>query len=312
MPMLPMKVLAAALVAATAGQAQEPARPAPAAPGPAKPTRTLADGLVRERIESQRLEVPKLVGGEELGRGQGPLVMLVRKRDGSLELVELARGEADTGPSPEPQPLDLPPEQEVGVAGQPKAQPPAPRPARPIKVRLRRRTTDDGEQLGVQLEMFPEQTAAKLDAAQLGERFEQLARQRADTDVAGQLLIEAHPDTMVQDVVDLWQIAAQHGFERPLFGGMGNRPLPDETQQLLQSLPKRFDWPSENRGPGGSIKVQGGELLFLLDGPTRWGDFLPLYAHCAQVGIWRLGIVCQQDRAQRSKWSVPLPFDRGL
>ena len=154
--------------------------------------------------------------------------------------------------------------------------------------------------------LYPEQ------GPQLGERFEQLARQRADTDVAGQLLIEAHPDTMVQDVVDLWQIAAQHGFERPLFGGMGNRPLPDETQQLLQSLPKRFDWPSENRGPGGSIKVQGGELLFLLDGPTRWGDFLPLYAHCAQVGIWRLGLVCQQDRARRSKWSVPLPFDRGL
>ena len=78
------------------------------------------------------------------------------------------------------------------------------------------------------------------------------------------------------------------------------------------NVPSEYGFRIERHGPPGhQIRVAYGEVLILLDGPTRWADFDPIYRQCIKAGIWRIGIVGQRDIGTRFKLPMNIPFDSG-
>ena len=273
------------------------------APAPA-PKRSLADGLVRQRVETDALRLPRCDGGLEMAAGAGPLLLLVRRADGRLEFEKLERGLGEHGAAPAKVELDVPVEQEEGAAA------PAKRAGAPQTATLDIRWADDRVELRSPSSPRRVQAAAiERDAVRplLEELFAATKRETA----AGNLLIEARPEVPVQDVLTILEVARDIGFSGVLFGGSGaRRTLSVEQQEQLMAIPEEFGWKVERVAwhPRG---ICDGEVLLLVDGPARWGDIAPIYMVFARAGIWRISFACQQDAKTRWKLPANLPFDRG-
>lgn len=292
-----------------------------------KPTRrSLADGLVRQRIEIDRLAPLKLTVGKELASGNVPMVLLVRRSSGKLEPYAIERGLGDHGTSPDPESLELEPEREIevrkpGAKPQPKPQPkPGQKPngnVQPPKnvpqasLDVVRKTPDGAAPFvnvaGIRLEF----DAGTLQTKRLRPLLQRLFDKRKGTAVADVMVLRAANDTPLQDVLAVWELAHDVGFRKPLFSGLqGIQPMDPEAKKVLTGLPKRFAWPSQ-RARVNNQKIYGGELLLLLEQQTTWGEFVSIYAQCAQTGIWRISLVGQRGR-ERVKLPVDLPFDGGM
>lgn len=282
-----------------------PASPRPSAqPEPQRLPRSLADGLVRQRIEIDGLRPPHLDVGLEIGAGEGPLVLMVRRPDGKLEFTELDRGPGDHGKAPAPDRIDQPVEQAAAA--------PAPPPAHTLAVatvRIERSDDRVSVRAGVDAEPLVGESVAK---ERLQPLLGELLASRRASDVAGQLLLEVAPDATMQDVLTVCEVARAAGFTVLMFSGSRAGPIDDDVRGLLAALPAKFGWRTERTGPGGAQPMCDGELLVLFDGPARWADFVPLYVECAKIGIWRISFVGQRDAQTRGKLPANLPFDRGM
>ncbi len=267
---------------------QQPATP---------PTRSLAAGLVRQQVEIERAKPPVVEQGREVGAGQGPMVLLLRRADGTLHLHELQRGDGDHGPAAEPRRLDVEPET-------PAHAPVAEEPGAPVRILLRR--VDGGVAVGIGDD--PAAIAGKqVDRAAVAKL---LAQQRALAPKVQDVLIDAAPAVTMQQLLTVRELVQAAGFRGVLFDGAAARePASAADRELLAGLPASFGWHVERTGPQ---PVCSGELLLLVDGDVPWGEIAPLYLQCARVGIWEIAFACKRDDKTFLKLPVHLPFDRGM
>lgn len=262
---------------------------------PSKPVRSLAAGLVRQQVEIRKVELPVVQSGLELGAGQGPMVLLVRRADGSLETVELQRGDGDHGPAAAP---TTPPE-EIPEKG--------PEPPQPLRVVLKRAAGQFSIAIGskgapVTAPAMDRDACRKLLAEHFGK-----AREKSPPAVT----IDASPEVTMQEWLTVWELARELGCASVLFDGGGavKSQLDEAARKVLDDLPKTFEWKVEKLG--GVQPICSGELLLLLEGKTTWGEVRPLILELARVGIWEIGFACRQDAKTIAKLPTHLPCDHG-
>ena len=290
---------------------------------PTKSKRSMADGLVRQLIEREKLQPPRLESGLEMGQGKGPMVLMIWRTDGSMSLHKLQRGYDDFGPAAEKQVVPL--EEEVieeevveeVEAGQKKAGAnadggPGAAASQPnLSVKLSRK----GDTLLIEVPGIGSIEGAEVDRARLQLALQQQFARIADPKLRrSPFLIEPQSEVLMRDVLTTWEVARTAGFH--VFFGGGNiqgEALNPEMREELASLPVTFDWPVKKVNVWGTPQpICEGELLILLDGECRWSRFLPLLMKCAKIGIWQIGIVGQKDASTRFKLPTHLPFDKGL
>ncbi len=287
----------------------------------AAPRRSLADGLVRQRIETDGLRPPRCEGGLEMAAGTGPLVLLVRRADGSFEVQAIDRGLGDHGEAPEKgridEPLEEELEEEVAEAKPEKrakdGQPAAASPATALLATVRLARTDTAVTIGTKAQ--PDRLRGKdLDRAALRTLLAESFLAAKGGKFEGQILIDASASASLQDVLTTVELARAAGFTTVMFDGVaaGGKRLPAEQEDLVRGIPQQFGWKVEHLGPAKRQPVCDGELLLLVDGPATWGEIAPLYMLFARAGIWRISFVAQQDAKTRWKLPANLPFDRGL
>jgi hypothetical protein len=266
----------------------------------ATPTRSLAAGLVRQQIEIDKIGVPLARSGDEMGAGKGPMVLMVRRADGSLQLHELQRGDGDHGPAAEP---TVPPlEQELVEKHEE-----LPEAKDYTRIVLGRRGND--QTIG---------TAAKLEAV-VGKQLDHavvtnlLQAQRAGKNerMLANLMLEAAPEVTMQEILTVWEVARGLGWKAVMFhiDPGKSRPLAAAESEVIGGLASKHAWQVERIGP--NQPVCSGELLVMLAGDTRWGDVRPLLVEFARNGIWELGFVAKKDDKTWVKLPTHLPFDRG-
>ena len=120
--------------------------------------------------------------------------------------------------------------------------------------------------------------------------------------------MDVHVDADIQDVLTCWEIARSVGYATLMFSPLGRmRPYTNEERNLIQGLPKKFGRVAKKQQPP---TVFDGELLILLDGPTRFGDVAPLILQCANTGIWQLSFAGLKDKHHRFKLPTHLPFNQ--
>ena len=271
---------------------------------PAPPKRTLADGLVRQRIEIDRLSPPVVQAGLELGAGQGPMVLVVRRADGTLDVHEIQRG-GEHGPLPDKQAADVPVEQEETPAGAAPA--PATAPAAVPTVEL---TRDADSVLTIGSAAEPRKLVGPVvDRDRLRGWLQPKFGNTVGTPVAAALHLRVAPDVRLQDVLTTWEVARGVGFTSLLLQDLAPAAIPPADAALFAGLAARFDWPVELLH--GVQPVCDAELLFLIDGATPFGEVGGLLRACAKAGLWQLAFVGQQDATTRWKLPTHLPFDRG-
>ncbi len=290
---------ALALVAATL-TAQAPNEPRSAARStPSR--RSLADGLVRQRIETERLAVPRLVAGDDVGSGDGPLLLLVlHAADGRGEFATLPRGHAEGEDIPAPQ-------RPVEGAGQP-AVPHAPQndptaetkdpPPPDSGVAIRRH--GDGYSIAIAGRREPLQVASPDDAA-VRAALRKLLPHGGNAASRPELCIQPTADAPATAVLTLWAAARAEGFAQPLFAkteAIGKPPVPPTPAEAaiaekLLAIPRDEKWP--RRRLEGAFLHQG-ELLVLLDGDMPWQRLERLYLACARAGIYRVAFVGSDGR----------------
>ena len=301
------------------------------------PKRSMADGLVRQWIEREQLQPPRLQSSVELGQGKGPMVLMIWRPGGSVSLHELQRGHEDFGPVAKKRVVDEPLEEEeevieeveevdveeaeeevieeieeadAGVNAEGQQQAPDDGPNLVARVAMRR----DGDQLVIEVAGHPEAIrGAGVDRAALGSALhKRLGRQHLHADHRPDLVLEVQPEVSMADLLTAWEVAQELGCA-PSFGGGQQKPIDAEVRERLLALPKKFAWPVELFGvPGHQQPVSDGELLVLIDGEATWGQFSPLIFACAKAGIWQIAFVGQRDAKTRCKLPTHLPFDRGL
>lgn len=277
--------------------AQEPTPQEPAK----RPARSLAAGLVRQQVEIAKLQPPLAKDGLEIGAGTGPLVLLVRRTNGALELQELQRGDDDRGPAADPKRLDAPLAENVVISA-----------IAPPTVRL--------DWLHGNIVAFGDRNEAtewcrgqQLDAALLRPKLEAMLAAAKAKPSAGQLQIKAAATVPMQHVLGLWELARGLGYQEVLFHGRDvAADAPAAARELIAGLAARFEWPTRRGGHNGELTVCAGELLVLLDGPSTWGDVGPLFHEFARCGIWRIGFVVRKDAHTFVKLPTNLPLDRGV
>lgn len=278
-----------------------------------KTKRSLAEGLVRQCIERDRLTPPHMESGLEMGAGKGDMVLMVRRPDGSLRVEALPRGRGDHGPAAEISDAELGLDAEIEeeqVAGLPKAVKPkagqlnAVRKATPTKLRIKRFK----ERVSVTTSAGPNAIEGpKVDRAELEQQLRACFATVKGTTVAAVVIAEVDADASMQDFLTCWEVARSVGFSVVMLTPTGKvRTSTQDERDLIASIPKKFEWTARNH-PGPVIR--DGELLILLDGPTRFGDIAPLMIHCANKGIWQIAFVGQKNAKQRFKLPTHLPTD---
>lgn len=291
--------------------------------------RSLADGLVRELVESQRMRPPRCDAGLELAAGDGPLALLVRRADGSLEVRALQRGLGDHGEAPAIAQATVPDEVEEGAAAAPAgkdkgkdkgADGRAPKKVELARLELRLAKPGAGKEgepvrrdLVIGTGLVAERLRGEqLDRAALAGLLAELCAATKDSAAAGQLLVDAHPEVAYQDVLTTAELARAAGFTSVFFGGIasGLRQLSAEDRQVVLDMPADLGWKVQ-RKLNGVVPIHDGEVLVLVDGPAQWGDIAPIYVLCAKAGVWRISLVGQKDMATRFKVPTNLPIDRG-
>lgn len=319
-------------------------------PSPRKTTHSLADGLVRQVIEREKIHPPRAASGVEMARGQGPIALLLRKRDGSLAVLRLERGFGDHGAKARPPAADIGEEEEIleeveeeeekkvnprkkpkkraeGKRGRPVAKP-KPLATTPPRLTLHR----DAE--GVRIRIAPDLPQVK--------GLEKNGELRA----ALRLLEKPTPQLNRQAVAAVLR-RMRDGTVTTLPRNAGKTWSPREQLILTPSAsvlaqdfvtlwevaratgfktlmlgttarPKQLRETDRDLFRSFPKKLQwkknrlafDGELLFLLDHELTWRDIEPLIIRAAEVGIWQLGFVVQKDKRTRFKLPLHLPMDR--
>jgi hypothetical protein len=119
--------------------------------------------------------------------------------------------------------------------------------------------------------------------------------------------VEVAIDATMQDFLTCWEVARVAGFSAVMFSPQGKlRASTQEERDLIAGIPTKFGWTVANRR---GQRVCNGELLILLDGPTRFGDVAPLIMRCAHEGIWQIAFVGQRNAKLRFKLPTHLPTD---
>lgn len=271
------------------------------APLPPAPKRSLADGLVRQRIEIDRLQPPVVTAGLEVGAGEGPMVLLVRKGNEPLVPHEIERGTGDHGPAAKKTSVGAP------LAGREGAAQPKDRPGvtDDVLVALERK----GAELAVGTEAAPREIVGALaDRAKLREWLQRQFETTRGTRFEGRIHLRVHADVLLQDVLTTWEVARSVGFRTLLIEDRppGAQATPAD-RELLKGLAARFDWSVGTML--GVHPVCDAELLFLVDGKTRFGELAGLLRACVEFGYWQIGFVGQQDGKTRWKLPMHIPFD---
>lgn len=266
------------------------------------PKRSLADGIVRHRIEVDRLAPPHLLSGVEIGTGEGPMVLLVRNRDGTLHATELQRGPGKHGEAAEIAKLravlEEPETEEGKEAGTP------PPDAVTAKIRI--------ERSGKEIVATPAAKAAlpKFDREHLRPTLASLLAATQGQPHANQLEIEVGVGVPLQDVLVVWEVAWEAGFRVPLFGEtVPSRPAAAVIRDQIAGLPAQFGWEGR-RLPDLPMPLHDAEVLVLFDGPTPFAEFAQLLRECTKNGIWQLSLVGQQDAKTRWKLATHLAMCR--
>jgi biopolymer transport protein ExbD len=272
----------------------------------AKTRKSLAEGLVRHCIERDGIKPPHLESGLEIGTGKGDLVLLVRRQDGTLRLEATPRGLGDHGPAAGiPEVPEVIEEAFVAANGKPPIAKPV-RKAAPAKLSIKRyegkltiATLSDENPLAVE----------SLDRTRLQASLKKLFATTSATSAQAQLHMQVDVDASMQVVMTCWEVARLAGFTTVMFSVLGRlRPSTDDELGLIQGLPGQFGWVAKKQQQGPAI--YDGELLILLDGPTRFGDVVPLFAECARKGIWQIAFAGQKDKHHRFKLPMHVPVDR--
>lgn len=285
--MSPHCVFGVVLLASAGLLAQQPTTP--------MPKRSLADGLVRHRIETERLAPPQLRGGLELGIGDGPMVLLLRRQDGSLSATELQRGPGSHGAPAELRKLEA----IVEKVAEPGAQAKKPADPAPATTRIRIERTDD------KVVATPSigGAVATFDREHLQPALTALFATGKGQPHETQLEIQVGPGSTVQDVLLVWEVAWLAGFRLPLFNDIvPPGPAPAALGDTIAGLPAQFGW--EGRSVADlPMKLYDEEVLVLFDGPTPFREFSMLLRECAARGIWQIGLIGQQD--PKVRWKLP-------
>lgn len=319
-----------AVLLATSPLLAQANRPEPLSPTPSsKVKKSLADGLVRQCIERDGLKPPRIESGLEMAAGKGPIVFLVRRANGTFEVEALPRGRGDHGPAAEIAKADVVEVEELvekaAPAPKPAAKPntlPEPQgnepqgnklPSNKGPAKLSITHSDDLVTVvinahGKALAKASKMTNKAVGRAELTKQLRQCLARSHGTKVAAQLLLEASTEARMQDVLACWEIARAVGFTNIMWLPTGPmRQATDEERTLIAGLAKRFHWQadvSEGR------PFYDGELLILLDGPTRFRDVRPLILLCAKHGIWQIAFAGQDGKSRRFKLPTHLPYDR--
>jgi len=280
------------------------------------PRRSLADGMIRQLVEVEGLALPRLLSGLEPGSGQGPLVMLRLGEEGEVSAVELPRGFGDHGAAVEPAAAGaLDPEQEVGVAGAPRA-PKRPLPPGLAKVRLLR--IDDGAWTmhvdggGLRQHTWPEGAEGRTALVEFlrGVRDRVVGEDAADDAPAPRLQLGLLAEASGVRGLQLWDAAREAGFGGVLLEGRARPPAAadDPGLQRIADIPAEFGWEVKRVG---RQPICRGELLLLFEGEISWARVLDVYMACAAAGIWDVAIVGSNGE-NRGKLPLRLPFDEAL
>ena len=283
---------------------------------PLKVRRSLAEGLVRQEIETRGLRPPRAESGVEVGHGQGPIALLIRTKDGALHVRPLERGFGDHGPASRPVVGGALVEEEieepvpVPKGTPPKAKPPKAKPAKEDRVRapvphLVFARTAQGLAIGPKGKP-PVKVYASIDRADLGNYLASLAPKEPGRGDLCPILLSAGGDVAAQTVLTVWELARDHGFRTVAFGNPARvRPLTEEQSATIAGLPKQLGWKKKGL-------LRQGELLILLDGKPTWAEVAPLLTGCANARIWQLAFVVQKDAKTRFKLPAFLPVDGGM
>lgn len=271
-----------------------------------RPQRSLADGLVRQVIETRRVQPPYGEAGEEVGTGKGKIALLHRHRDGRLELTPLRRGHGDHGPAAKPSAAreDKMVEQEMeAIFGKPKKKPGQlePKPGRPTSLTLRR---VEGEIL---LEANGESLfrGVRIDRQALGKRLESCFAKTKGTTGEGRMSLTPAKDVPFQDMLTAWEVARSVGYRSFALGGPVG-PMDRQAKELFAGLQKKLGWKRRSKF------VMDGELLLLVEKGLRWRDVEPLFIHASLAGVWQLAVVTQKDAKTRFKLPMHLPVARAF
>lgn len=290
-------VCLAALLTTTSLIAQDQAKPK-------KPRRSLADGLVRHCIERDALEPPTLSAGLEMGAGKGAMVLLVRRPDGTLRIEELQRGLGDHGPAPEIKGVAPAEEIELDNNGKPKKpKAGAVVEAPPATIRIAR--SADTVTITTSADKVPmvgKSVNRKWLATQLAKCFAKTKK----TSTEAQLLIEVSVNATMQETLACWEVARAAGFKTPMLSPKGRtRPPTADERQLISSIADKYEWPKKVML---GQPLYDGELLILLDGPTKVRDVMPLIMLCANAGIWQINFAGQKNPKKRFKLPMHIPY----
>lgn len=269
--------------------------------------KSLAAGLVRHCIERDQLTPPRVLSGLEIGAGKGEMVLIIRRPDGSLHAEALPRGLGNHGPAAKVQKVGEIIEEVVEKAAKPqKPNPKAPNlkavAVAPVKVNLKRSGGSVFVAIGAAKDTM---RSDNVDRTALAKRMAACFATTKNTKTEGQLLLEVSADATMQDVLTCWEVARAAGFKSLMFSPQGRmRILTDKERALITNIPDKFKWQGRKRGP---MTVYDGELLVLLDGPTRFYDIAPLIIQCANMGVWQIAFVGQKDKKHRFKLPTHLP-----
>jgi hypothetical protein len=277
---------------------------------------SLASGLIRQLIDVQQLEIPRLLEDLDPGAGKDPLALLVVKADGTwqLESIERGRGNRISNIHEAPDTVD-PVEEQAEADAQSK-------PAADEDV------IEDGNEeprravLPIRLTRTDEKTLLQIGAAKpepLPDGLEQLhsalrsgARERADERKSRTMSIDVALDVPVQDLLTVCAAGKQLGLGGAQLQGKPGGDNDIDLSRRLRKLGTELGWDRFQDGDGNPLPMFRGELLLLLDGPQTWGDVQSIYMACATSGIWQISFVGRTDAHRCSKLRVNLPVDRGV
>ena len=225
---------------------------------PPRLVRSLADGLVRQRIEIDRLRPPQITEGVELGSGQGPLVLLIRRAKGDIDFEVIERGRGDRGPSPVPGFVQAP---KPKAAGKRKPQEEVEEDGAELILRVVRKDGVFSITMGA-AEQIAEGKA--IDQPALKAALTRLFEARRGNKRANQMVLEIHEEAMSQDVVTSVGVARKVGFSSLMFSGAGRGSLTGDDKKRIMDLPSKYGFRVEHRGAQGGQPVAHGEVLVLL------------------------------------------------
>lgn len=251
----------------------------------AKPTRSTASVLVRQHLDVAKTKVPVATSGDEMGTGKGPMVMLVRRADGALQVQEIERGADDKARAAE-----FP--AETGEAP---------------TIRVGRK----GEQVTLGNDAKPEAVAGKeLDRAACRTFLATLRPDKDEKNPSPALTFDVQADVTLQQLLTVWEIARELGwqnieFKMPTFDVP---KLADADRKLLAGFPKEYGWTIR------TVQEQPlvfGEVLLLLEGDAKWRDVAPVVMELAMAGVWEFAFVCKKDATTFVKLPAHLPVNVG-